>query len=101
MSKLNGLHSIFRKNSICIANIGFHALTFARTLGRWRCLQPRTTDLVVIEGHLISQVYMDRVLRPVVLPFGAKTSGSNRPRMTMPELTSLESAKTMLCTLTV
>ena len=90
MSKLTGLHSIFRKNSIYGANIGFHTLTFIRSLRRWRCLKPRTTDLVVIEGHLISQVYMDEVLRSVVLPFCAKTSGSTRPRMTMSEETSLE-----------
>ena len=47
-------------------------LTFARSLGRWRCLKPRTTDLVVIERHLISQVYMDEVLRSVVLLFVRK-----------------------------
>ena len=29
----------------------------------------RVTDLVVTEGNLISQSYMDEVLRPVVLPF--------------------------------
>ena len=34
--------------------------------------KPRTTDLVVIEGHLISHVYMDEVLRSVVLPFVRK-----------------------------
>ena len=72
MSKLTGLHAIFRKKSIYGANMGFHALTFARSIGRWRCLKPGTTDLVVIEGHLISQVYMDDVLRSVVLPFCAK-----------------------------
>ena len=55
-------------------------------------IKPRTTDLGVIEGHLISQVYMDEVLRSVVLPFCAKTSGRSRPRMTMLEHTSLESA---------
>ena len=49
---------------------------------------------------MISQVYMDEVLRYVVLPFCAKTSDSTRPRKTMPELISLESAKTMLCALT-
>ena len=43
---------------------------------------------------------MDEVLRHVVLPFCAKTSESTRPRMTMPEHTSLESAKTMLCAMT-
>ena len=59
-----------------------------------------TTDLVVIEGHLISQLYMDEVLMPVVLPFCAKTNDSIGPRMTMPEHTSLGSAKTMLCALT-
>ena len=52
-----------------------------------------TTNLGVIEGHLISQVYMDEVLRTVVLPFCMKTSDSTRTRMTMPEHTSLESAK--------
>ena len=51
---------------------------------------------MVKEGQWISQVYMDEVLRSVVLPFCAKT----RPMMTMPEHTSLESAKTMLCLLT-
>ena len=100
MLKLTGLQSIFRKNSIYRANIGFHTFTFARSLGRWRCFKPRATDLVVIEGNLISQVYMDKVLRYVVLPFCAKTSDSTRPRMTMPEHTSLESAKTMMCALT-
>ena len=49
---------------------------------------------------MISQVYMDEVLRFVVLPFCAKTSDSTLPRKTMPELISLESAKTMLCALT-
>ena len=29
MSKLTGLHSIFREKSISEANIGFHTLTFA------------------------------------------------------------------------
>ena len=52
-----------------------------------------TTDLVVIEVNLISRVYMDEVLRSVVLPFCAKTSDSTRPRMTMPEHTSLESTE--------
>ena len=87
MSKLTGLHSIFRKNSIYGANIGFHALTFTRFLRKRRSLKPRTTYLVVIEGHLISQLYMDEVLRYVVLLFCAKTSDSSRPRMTMPEHT--------------
>ena len=100
MSKLTGLHSIFRKNSIYGANIGFQTLTFARSIGRRICLKPRTTDLMVIEGHLISQVYMDEVLRSAVLPFCGKTNDSTRPRMTMPDHTSLESAKTMLCALT-
>ena len=59
-----------------------------------------TTDLIVIVGHLISQVYMDEALKSVVLPFCAKTSDNTRPRMTMSEHTSLESAKTMLCALT-
>ena len=36
----------------------------------------------------------------VVLPFCAKTSDSTRPMITMPEHTSLESAKTMLSALT-
>ena len=63
-------------------------------------LKPRTTDMVVIEGHVISQVYMDEVLRPVVLPFCAKISDSTSPRMTTPEQASLESAKTMVCALT-
>ena len=88
MSKLTGLHSIFRKNSIYGANIGFHTLTFARSLGGWRYLKPRTTDLVVIEGHLISQMCMDEAVKSVVLPFCAKTSDSTRPRMAMSEHTS-------------
>ena len=58
------------------------------------------TDQVLIEGHLISPVYMDEMLRSVVLPFCAKTSGTTMPRMTKLEHTSLESAKTMLCALT-
>ena len=60
----------------------------------------RTTDLVVIEGSLISQWYMGEVLESVFLSFCAKTGDSIRPRMTMSEHTSLESAKTMLCALT-
>ena len=99
MSKLTGLHSIFRKK-FNGANIGFHTLTFARSLRRWRCLKPRTTDLVVMVEHLISPEYVDDVLRSVILPFCANTSDSTRPRMTMSEHTSLESAKTMLCALT-
>ena len=51
-------------------------------------------------GHLISPVYMDEVLRSVVLLLCAKSIDSTRPRMTMPEHTALESAKTMLCALT-
>ena len=93
MSNLTGLHSVFRKNSTYGTNIGFLTLTFARSLRRWRCLKPRTTDLVGIEGHLLSHVYMDEVLRSVVLTFSAKTSDSTRPRMTMTEHISLESAK--------
>ena len=93
MSKLTGLHTIFHKNSIYGTNIGFLTLTFARYLGRRRCLKPWTTDLVVKEGHLISQEYMDESLRSVVLTFCAKTSDSTRPRITMPEDISLESAK--------
>ena len=56
--------------------------------------------MVVKEGHLISQVYIDEVLKSVVLTFCAKTSDNTRLRMTMPEHTSLESAQTMLCALT-
>ena len=100
MSKLTGLHSIFRKNSIYGANIGFHTVTFARSLGRWRCLKPRTNDLVVIEGHLISQLYMDEMLRSLALLFCVKTSDTTRPRMTMSEHISLETAKIMQCALT-
>ena len=84
-----------KSSSIC-----FHILTFARSLRRWICLKPRLTNLVVIEGHLISQVYMVEVLRSVVLPFCAKTSDSTRPWVTMQEHTSLVYAKTMLCALT-
>ena len=47
----------------------------------------KTTDLVVIEGHLIGKLYMNEVLRSVVPPFCAKTSDSTRPRMTMLEHT--------------
>ena len=43
---------------------------------------------------------MDEALKSVVLPFCAKTSDIIRPRMTMSEYTSLESAKTILCALT-
>ena len=56
--------------------------------------------LVVIQGHLISQVYIHEALESVVLPFCAKISDSTRPRMTMSEHTSLESAKTILWALT-
>ena len=86
---------MFRKKSIYRANIGFHTLTFARSPGGWRCLKPRMTDKVLIEGHLINPVNMNEVLRSVVMLFCAKTSDSTRPRMTMPVHTSLESAKTM------
>ena len=99
MSKLTGLQSIFRKK-INLRHKHRLTLTFARSLGIERCLKPRTTDLVVLEGHLISQVYMYEVLRSVVLTFCAKTSDSTRPRMTMPEHISLESAKTIFCALT-
>ena len=54
MSKLTGLHTSFCKKSIYGANIGLHALTFARSLGR--CLKPRPTDLVVKDGHSISHL---------------------------------------------
>ena len=77
--------------------MGFHALMFARSLGRWRCSKPRTTALVVLQGHLISQLYMDEMLRSIFLHFCAKTNDTTRPRMTMPEHTSLESAKTIVC----
>ena len=77
--------------------MGFQALTFARSLRRFS--KSRATDLVVIEGHLISQSHMD-VLRPVVLTFFAKTSDSTRPRMIMPEHTKISFAITMLCALT-
>ena len=72
ISKLTGLHSIFRKNSIYGANIDFHTLTFARSLRRWRCLKPKMTDQMLIEGHLINPVYMDEVLRSLVLLFVRK-----------------------------
>ena len=62
MSQLTGLHAIFRKISIYVENMDFQ-----HHLGR--CLKPSTTDLVVIEGHLISQSHMDEVFRPVVLIF--------------------------------
>ena len=63
-------------------------------------LKPRPTDLEVKDGHLISQVCMDEMVRSVVLPFCAKTSDSIRRRMIIPEHTSLASAKAMLCALT-
>ena len=55
---------------------------------------------MLIEGHLISPVYMDELFRSVVLLFCAKTSDTTMPLSAMPEHTSLESAKTMLCALT-
>ena len=39
------------------------------SLGRWRCLKPRMTALVVIQGHLIGHLYTDEMLMSVVLPF--------------------------------
>ena len=45
------------------------------------------TDLVVIQGHLISQLYMYEVLRSGVMSVCAKTSDSTRSRITMPEHT--------------
>ena len=47
--------------------MGFHALTFAMSLGG--CSTLSATDLMVIEGNLISQSYMAEMLRSVVLPF--------------------------------
>ena len=99
MSKLTGFHSIFSKIQFT-EQTGFRAFTFATSLRRWRCLKRRTTALVAIQGHLISQLYMDEMLGSVALPFCVKTSDSTRPRITMPEHISLESAKTMLCVLT-
>ena len=55
----------------------------------------------MLEGHLISEVYMDEVFKSVVLPICEKTSDNTRLRMTLSEHTSLESAKTMLYALTV
>ena len=69
---LTDLYFIFRKNSINGANIDFHSLTFGRSLGRRGCLKPRKTDQVFIEGHLVSPVYMDEVLKSVVLLFVRK-----------------------------
>ena len=43
---------------------------------------------------------MNEVLRSVVLPFCVETSDSTRPRMTMPEHTSQDQQKTMVCALT-
>ena len=40
----------------------------------------RTTDQELIEGHLISPVYMDEVFRSVILLFCAKTSDSDNAR---------------------
>ena len=37
------------------------------------CLKPRMAALVVIQGHLISQLYMDEMLRSVVLPLLCET----------------------------
>ena len=67
MSKLTGLHAIFRKISIYGANMGFRALTFTMSLGK--SLKPMATDLEVIKGHLISQSHTDAVFRPVALTF--------------------------------
>ena len=100
MSKLTGLRAIFRKISIYM---GFHALTLARSFGRFK--KTRVTDLVVIEGILISQSYVDELLMSVVLPFVVQEPVPVlvRSRMTMPEYISPESenfTKTMMCALT-
>ena len=47
--------------------MGFHAFKFAKSL--WRCLKPRATDPMVIEGYLRSESHMDEVMRPIVLTF--------------------------------
>ena len=82
MSELTGLHAIFRKISIFGTSIGFRAITFAMS-----------GDVVVIVGNLMSQLYMDEVLRPVVCIYCARTSASTKPGMTTPEHISPESAK--------
>ena len=88
MSKLAGLHAIFRKISIYGLLSGFHASTLAWSLGRFENL--RATDLVVIEGTMISQSYMDGLLMPVFLHFAVPEPMPVlvRPRMTMPEYIS-------------
>ena len=62
MSKIIGLHAIFRKFSVLGSNMGFHANKSTRSPCPWEMLKPRVTDLVVIEGNLISQSYMDEVV---------------------------------------
>ena len=37
--------------------MGFHAFKLAKSL--WRCLKPRATDPMVIEGDLRSESHMD------------------------------------------
>ena len=54
--------------------MGFHVLTFAMPL--MRC-EKQESDRVVIEGNLISQPYMDEVLRPVVLHFLCQNQDKN------------------------
>ena len=79
--------------------MGFHALTFVRSLRR--CIKPKASNLVVIEGNLISQPYMDEVLRPVPCLSCVKTSDSIRPTMTLPEHILLESDKFLRLTYAV
>ena len=85
IAALTGLHAIFCKISIYGLIMGFHALTLAWSLGRFQ--KPRATDLVVIEGILISKSYMDELLMSVVLHFAVPEPVPVlvRPRITMQE----------------
>ena len=84
--------------------MGFHALTFARSLGK--CLtKPWATDLVVIEGHMISQSHMDEMLRHVVLPILYENQRQyqaldDNARRHLTRISKMSFIITMLCALT-
>ena len=65
--------------------MGFLVLALAWSLRRLKT--PRATDLAVIEGILISQSYMDKLLMPVVLHLAVLEPMPvlARPRTIMPE----------------
>ena len=98
MSKLTGLHSIFRKNSIFQSKHRFLCINVRKV--------PQEMEMFKNLGRQLWWLYRDiwsvnctwmRCWGLLPCLFCAKTSDSTRPRITMPEHTS---TKTMLCVLT-